>query len=358
MRLKTLFLMEDLCFGGTQKQTLALANGLDRSRFAPQILTLTGPSDLDGAAATDIPLSHLGAGRGVHPFFFLKAGAAIKKLAPDILILCTALPNIWGRLWGRALRVPVILGTCRGGGAPARQHERLLWRLASHIVCNSSALIEAMRGKGAPDRRLSLIPNGVDCARFHPAEKKEGPPLVLCVARLAPDKDLPSLLAAFEILARENSAVRLRIVGEGSGEKRLKEILGAMPEDISARVELSGASADPAPHYRDADIFALSSIREGQPNAILEAMSSALPVCATSAGGIPELVREGRGGFLSPPGSPAALAENMKKLLKDPASRREMGAFNRSRALREFSFKKMISSHEELLESLWSRIKG
>lgn len=354
--LKTLFLMEDLCFGGTQKQNIALANGLDPARFSARILTLTGPTDLDNEVETHVPISYLGQGRDVNPFFFYKVGVAIRELSPDILIPCTALPNIWGRLWGKVLKIPIVLGTCRGGGAPARQHERLLWRLSNHIVCNSKALVKVMKNKGVPGDHLSYIPNGVDCVRFRPLEHTSSFPLMLCVARLSPDKDLPTLLEAFQILAERDPGVHLRIVGEGPEETKLKRIINSMSVDVQSRIELTGACADPAPHYKEADLFVLSSIREGQPNVIMEAMSSGLPICATAVGGIPDLIGQGEGGFLSPPKDALSLAQNMRKLIEDPDSRRKMGDWNRRKVENDFSFKKMISSYEDLLESLWSQV--
>lgn len=353
--MNVLFLMEDLCYGGTQKQNLALANGLDQGRFHTEILTLTGATDLDKSVDSHIPVHHLGKGRRVDPLFFYKMGRAIGKFAPDILIPCTALPNIWGRLWGKALKIPVVLGTCRGGGAPARQHERILWRLTKHIVCNSPALVEAMKARGVPDGHLSYIPNGVDCDHFHPSDEAASGarPLILCVARLAPDKDLDTLLEAFKILASKNPAPCLRIVGEGPDERKLRARIAALPSAIGRRIEMTGASADPAADYREAALFALSSIREGQPNVVLEAMSSALPVCATAVGGIPDLIRNGEGGYLSSAGDAEALAENMGKLIYAPELRKRMGQHNRLKVKSNFSYSKMIASHEALLESLW-----
>lgn len=78
-------------------------------------------------------------------------------------------------------------------------------------------------------------------------------------------------------------------------------------------------------HYARARVFALSSVREGQPNVILEAMACGLPVCATSVGGIPRLVQDAVNGFLSPAGDAVALAENCCKLLADGALCDAMG---------------------------------
>ena len=233
--MRILFLMEDLCFGGTQRQMLELAARLDRSRFAPVMLTLTGPTDLDGLARqAGIEVHNLGRDRRLAPFFFGRVGPALRRLRPDVLVPCTALPNIWGRLWGRALGLPV-LGTVRGGGGPKRQHERFLWRLAQHIVCNSEALRDVLQGLGVPAGRLSYVPNGVDTEVFRaPAAPVSGrPPQLLCVARLAADKDHPTLLRAFaRVLERHPDAV-LRLVGRRAG--------GEPPASVGRRASGRGA---------------------------------------------------------------------------------------------------------------------
>lgn len=353
--LNVLFLLEDLCYGGTQKQNLALASGLDRDRFSPQILTLTGKTDMDAEAGRTLSLRHMGKDRKVDPLFFCRLGKRIAELKPDILVPCTALPNIWGRLWGRLMGVPIIVGTCRGGGAPVRQHERFLWRLTDAIVCNSRALVEAMLDRGVPGTHLAYIPNGVDCEHFYPAKEEERPhtPLILCVARLAKDKDHATLLEAFSRLAQKDPAARLRLVGEGPEEASLRARIASMPDGVANRIDLAGASADPAPHYREASLFAMSSIREGQPNTILEAMSSGLPVCATAVGGIPDLLGAEQGGLLSEPRNAEQLAMNMERMLADADMRNRMGIRNRRFAEESFSFSSMIKNHEDLFGNLW-----
>lgn len=353
--LKTLFLLEDLCFGGTQKQNLELAARLDRNIFEPVLLTLTGPTDLDGRAG-HIPVLHMGSGRRGAPFFFLRLGAWLEKIKPDIIVCCTALPNIWGRIWGRLSHVPVVIGSCRGGGAPARQHERFLWRLADHIVCNSHALVDAMTGMGVPEKHLTFIPNGVDTRFFQPSPEKNGGPLIVCVARLAADKDHRSLLRAFELVAAQMPEASLRLVGEGPEESGLRDFIRTnLSPMAAAKIEFAGASADPRPDYQQAAVFALASVREGLPNVILEAMSSGLPVCATNAGGIPWLVKNGKNGFLSSPGDHAALAGNLLRLLRDGQLRQSMGAAGRGRVEKEFSFAYMVAAHQNLFLNLMSQ---
>lgn len=337
-------------------QNLELALRLDRKLFAPVILTLTGPTDLDARAeAAGIPLYHLGTTRAVAPFFFARLGSQIGKLAPDILVPCTALPNIWGRIWGRLKKTPVIIGTCRGGGAPVRQHERLLSRLCDAMICNSRALVDDLVYIGVPASKLNYIANGVDTEHFCPTPKKFSgeDALIVTVARLAKDKDHKTLFKAFALVNENFPGARLRIVGEGPEEAALKKFVETeLPKAAAAQIEFTGPSADPATHYAEADIFALSSVREGQPNAILEAMSSALPVCATNVGGIPDLL-EGNG-LISQPGDAEGLANNLLTFLRAPGMATHFGRMGREKAMREHSFAAMVEAHQNLFLKLRS----
>ncbi len=362
------FLLQDLCIGGTQHQTLELAAGLDRFRFRPELWTLSGPTELDARAAErDLPVLHLGRTVFPGPAALAALWRQLGRVRPDILFLCTALPNIWGRIMGllrrtpRATgflrRTPCVVGSCRGGGAPVRQHERLLWRLARHIVCNSPALVEVMAGLGTPRSRMTFIPNGVDTGRFTPGLRPlaDREPVVLCVARLAEDKNLPCLLDAFSLVLRELPEARLHLVGEGPLEHELRARLEQPP--LRGAVRLLPAMSDVPALCREARAFALSSRQEGMPNVILEAMAAGLPVAATRVGGIPGLLLgpEENGppaGLLVPSGDSSALARALLRLLADDAAARNMGQNGRERAEKNFSFAAMIAAHEELFERL------
>ncbi|MDR1777737.1 MAG: glycosyltransferase [Desulfovibrio sp.] len=352
--LHVLFFLEDLCFGGTQRQTLELARRLDRTRFSPAFLTLTGRTDLDDEALdAGMPVARLGAGRGVPPLFFAALYPALKRARPDILVPCTALPNIWGRIWGRLCRIPVVVGTCRGGGGPRRQHERLLWRLTDSLVCNSPALLEDLQAVGVAAGHLVCIPNGVDTLRFSPTPTPPSarPPTLLCVARLAADKDHLTLFRAFELVLRRVPEARLRVVGDGPEQETLRA--WAAGRAAGSRIDFVPGTPDVRPHYDQARLFALASVREGQPNALLEAMACGLPVCATAVGGIPALL--GNRGSLSPPGDATALADNCLGLLTDAARCDALGSAGRAHVERDFSFARMVAAHEELFTRLWGK---
>ncbi|MCR5813481.1 MAG: glycosyltransferase [Desulfovibrio sp.] len=348
---KLLFCMEDLCFGGTQRQTLELVRRLDRKRFAPALLVFTGPTDLDAIPRSlNVPVTYLGRSRAVYPLFFLSMAKALKALQPDLLIPVTALPNIWARIWGRLLGIPVV-GTCRGGGGPVRQHERFLWRLTAEMICNSQALKEHLLRLGVCAERLHYIPNGVDSDFFSPKEpvpsKRE--PVLLCVARLAEDKDHLTLFRAFELVARNVPNARLRLVGDGPRQQELLAWAKAHPDLV---IDFVPGTSDVRPHYAEARLFVLSSLREGQPNVLLEAMSCGLPICATAVGGIPALVEDGHTGLLCPQQNPEALAANCLRLLSDPALGDRLGACGRQRVLAAYGFSPMVQAHEKIFSQV------
>ena len=352
---RIVFLLQDLCIGGTQRQILALAAGLERARFAPELWTLSGPTELDALAREQgLPVTHLGVtacpGLGSFAALWRKLG----QDKPELFFLCTALPNIWGRIAGRLRQLPLVLGSCRGGGAPLRQHERWLWRLTRHIVCNSTALVDVMAGLGVPRAQMSFIANGVDARRFQPGElpfsRRE--PIILCVARLVEDKDHACLLDAFAKVLGHMPEARLRLVGEGPLEAKVRARTAQAP--LAGRVEMLPATTDVAAYCRTARVFALSSRQEGMPNALLEAMASGLPAVATRVGGIPFLLRE-ENGLTVPAGDSDGLAEGLLRILRDPELAQGMGKAGRERAERDFSLNAMIAAHAELFLRLSCR---
>lgn len=349
--------MEDLCFGGTQRQMLQLAERLDRGLFEVHMLTLTGLTDLDDAAeAGAIRLHHIGSSRRVDPLFFLKLPFWLRRLRPDVIVPCTALPNIWGRIWGSAFGFlfgrPGVVGTVRGGGAPKRQYERWLWRLTDHVVCNSEALRDIMAGFGVPEGRLTYIPNGVNTDFFRPSETppSQRPPRISCLGRLCGDKDQATLIRAFELVRQDHPDALLRLVGDGPMEADVRKRAAESPARDS--IEMFPGTTDVRGHYAATRVFALSSVREGQPNVLIEAMACGLPVCATNVGGIPRLVNDGVNGYLCNPRDPAAMARILARFLDDPAAADAVGSVNRVKAVEKFSFGPMVRSHEKIFGQL------
>jgi len=346
-------LLQDLSFGGTQRQAVELARRLDPSRFQTEIWQLAAGDDLAPVARRHgIPVVRLGRQTRVGPAALARLWRQLRVREIDLLLLLTVVPNIWGRMVGRLARIPVVVGTCRGGGAHRRQGERWLWSLAHHIISNSAALKRQMiRECGVPAGRVSMIPNGVDTDYFRPAAgPAPGPPVVLSVARMVPDKDHGTLIEAFRLTAPANPGAELWLVGDGPRLEAVKtHARRVLPPD---KVRFLPPREDLRPLFQRASLLVLSSNTEALPNVVLEAMAAGLPVAATAVGGVPEMVTPARTGWLAPPEDAPALATAMNRLLGDPEQGRACGRAGRRRAVRDFSLMAMTRAYEDVLDRL------
>jgi glycosyltransferase involved in cell wall biosynthesis len=194
-----------------------------------------------------------------------------------------------------------------------------------------------------------VIHNGVDAPSALPARRPPGGRLVLgCTARLAPPKDLITLL---EALARPGcEGWELRIFGDGPDRAAIEARRDEL--NLVHRVTLLGNRSDIPAQLADCDAFALISDWEGLPYSILEAMAAGLPVLATSVGGIGDLVVPGATGELVPPRDAQAAADVLAAWASDPALLPALGASSHARARESFSRERMVSRYDALFASL------
>jgi colanic acid/amylovoran biosynthesis glycosyltransferase len=245
--------------------------------------------------------------------------------------------------------------------APADFAERAAAAAALVTVSEVNARYIAERF-GVPRERISVIPCGVDTTRFHPARpagdpspwphEAARPPLVLCVARHHPVKNLRLLLEACTVLRDHEVSFRCVMIGDGPERSELEAI--REHHGLRELVEMAGA----ADHdlvlawLQRASVAVLSSQSEGMPVSLMEAGACELPVVATRVGGIPELVEDGVTGLLTPPGDAPALARALERLLANPQLRIEMGQAARRRVEAHFS----LAMQVDRLLALWSKV--
>jgi glycosyltransferase involved in cell wall biosynthesis len=355
---RVVMLLQDLAFGGTQRQALELAGRLDRSRFAPEFWMLSSLRDFAPLAqAAGIPLVWLSPSATVGARSLLALWRALKVQRPDILVPLTAVPNIWGRVFGKIHGLPAVVATCRGGGAIKRQHERLLRGLAVHHIVNAEPLRQALVGMGRPEAKITCIANGVDTEYFTPPPDDLRPvrEVVLCPARFCEDKDHETLIRAFETTVARRPRAELWLVGDGPLRTRVRTLAARSP--VRGNIRTYPSAADPRPFFQQASVVTLSSVREGLPNVILEAMAMGLPVAATAVGGIPDVVEPERTGLLCPPRNPEALGENIATLLADEQKRIAFGKNARQRAVTDFSMETMVRRHEAVFEQVFKETR-
>jgi len=228
------------------------------------------------------------------------------------------------------------------------------------VICVSEDLQARCQACRVRADRCVLIENGIDTEQFTrelpPAEAKKRlalPPgrIVLgAVGRLSAEKGFDLLIRAAGHLVASGLDLGLIIVGEGVERSRLEALAGELR--ISDRVRLPGYSADPRPIYEAMDLFVLSSLREGLPNVLLEAMALEVPVLATRIAGVPRLIQDGANGVLVPPGSVDVLAQAIARLSADAGLRARLGRAGRTTVETRYSFARRMQKIGALYDAL------
>lgn len=172
--------------------------------------------------------------------------------------------------------------------------------------------------------------------------------VVGAASRLVPQKGLLNLIRTVAALCPEFPRLRLEIAGSGPQLAELETEVAK--QGLADRVRFTGWQQDLRAMFQDWDIFAMPSLEEGFGMAALEAMAEGLPVVATSIGGLPEIIEEGKTGYLVTPSDVTALADRLRLLLADKARRVEMGTAGRERARVYFSRDRMVAGISEIYD--------
>ncbi|MBS9374375.1 glycosyltransferase [Rhodococcus sp. B50] len=173
------------------------------------------------------------------------------------------------------------------------------------------------------------------------------------VARLSRQKAHQVLFEAVRLAAHTHPELRLLVIGGGDRECELRSLASDL--GISDRTVFTGVRRDVRTLLPGLDVSALSSVHEGAPITVIEAMAAGLPVVATGCGCLPDMVADGTDGFLVPVGDAAALAERLCRLAGDRRLARRLGANGRERAEREYRISRTARAFESLLTDLSGR---
>ncbi|HEV2347462.1 MAG TPA: GT4 family glycosyltransferase PelF [Actinocrinis sp.] len=206
---------------------------------------------------------------------------------------------------------------------------------------------------GADPAKLRTVYNGVDPERFPPAESEPDEPTLVFVGRIDPLKDLHTLLRAFALVLEELPAARLRLFGGAppGGEWYLEECLALVKQlGIERAVVFEGPSSAVSEAYAAGQVVVLSSISEGLPFTVLEAMACGRPNVGTDVGGVGEAI--GDTGLVVPPRKPSELAQACLTLLTDHDRRRALGLAARERALELFTITRAVDTFDEIYRTV------
>jgi Glycosyltransferase len=206
---------------------------------------------------------------------------------------------------------------------------------------------------GVEERRINVIYNGVDQSVFIPDKNPAGNkyPTVVAVARIDPVKDIITLIKTAALVKEKIPDVRFVVYGSVTVKKYYEECL-ALTKELSLQQNFifAGHTSDVNKVYSSGDIVALSSVSEGFPYSIIEAMMSARPVIATDVGGVNEVI--GDCGVLVPPRNPESFAKEVVNLLNNPQLRAELSEEGRERALTYFTLNRINTLYVNSYRSL------
>lgn len=375
--IKIAYVIPTLDLGGAERQLVALARGLDRSRFLPVIfcLTATGPlvADLEEAGVETRCFALRGLKVWRNPVRVAQCLLAffndLKKEKPEIVHGLLFHAYVLGTYAAKLTGVPIViasrrsLGHFKGGKPHYLLAERLANRMTDLIVANSEAVKEdVVRQERVEPAKVRVIYNGIDPYLYDiPADPAlraslgvpEEARIVGVVANLIHYKGHRFFLQACQEVKRKYPAVCFLLIGDGPLRGALEGL--ARKLGLDKDVLFLGSRQDIPQLLALMDVAVLPSLEEGFPNAILEAMAARKPVVATRVGGVPEVVIHGETGLLVPPKDPPALAEAIIELLGDPKRAEEMGKAGRDRVKKEFGLDRMIREMEGLYEELITR---
>jgi glycosyltransferase involved in cell wall biosynthesis len=319
--------------------------------------------------AEGVPVHVLGRAPGVDWRCAARLGALLRRERVDVLHSHQYTPFFYS-LMGRWLcRRPPVLFTEHGRHHPDYPRRkrmvvnRLLLERRDRVIGVGEAVRQALiHNEGIPAGRVGVVFNGIDLGPFaashdraaarHELGAGAGELLILQVARLDPLKDHLTALATFQRVLASRPDALLVLAGEGPERPRIEG--GVRQLGLADRVRLLGTRADVARLMAAADVFLLTSISEGIPLTLIEAMAAGLPVVSTDVGGVREVIPDGGTGLLAPAGDAEALARHVLHLAERPETVRELGKRGRLRARAVFDEEAMHAAYHRLYEEMAS----
>ena len=354
-----LWAFSSFALGGPQRRFLTLAAALG-PQYRHSVFAMDGNYAAAEAADETIPLTLLNAGIEKGGFISRANIGVMRGLIDDCKPDVLATTN-WGAIeWFMANRGRAALPHLHfedGFGPderPDAQNPKRVWMRRvlfrsrkAQFIAPSQVLSDVYETvwKVHP-RRVSLIPNGVDCGAFSTGHRPVDHKVMIgTVAALRAEKRIDRLIDAFA--KAKLSDAELMIVGDGPERASLE----AQAQTLNIRAHFVGAQDDVAPFLRRMDVFAMSSDTEQMPISLVEAMAAGLPVVATDVGDTMRMVCVANTPFVAPLDA-QILGNNMRDLASNPALRLELGDANAQKARAEYDLDTMVARYDAVFRNM------
>jgi glycosyltransferase involved in cell wall biosynthesis len=369
-KLKVLHVFSTIPVGGAEVLMFNIAKNIDNERFDLSVYCM-GDKGAMGRQIEDLGVNVVAFDgmKGRHSGLSVTAALFryLKKTRFDIVHTHMYHAGFYGRIAARLAGVPVVLSFVHNVYRTRKLHRmianRLLWRITDRVCAGTRAVMEdVQRYDKVPAGKIEIIPYGIDTHAF--MEKHDGnavraelglSPLdkvIGNVARLEHAKGQRFLIESLALLRNDGLDVRCILIGAGSLETELKDMAKRL--GVFDSILFLGTRHDLPRLFSAMDIFVFPSLWEGLPLALLSAMAAGLPVITTLAGGIGDVIVDGKNGLAVPFRDPLAIAAAVRRLYSDAAFSRSLAVNAQQAVENDFSAKAMTRRIEGLYEKLWS----
>lgn len=367
MRKKILQITYSLNIGGLEKLVFDLATHLNAEKYDVSVAVLSTQTGLKpDFEKAGIPVHVLPKKKGIDYTLPFRLKKLFLDNKIDIIHTHNIAPWLYAGIAKKMAGTKTLIHTEHSNIFSDKKRlmaaEKVLSSFTDVIICDSANVGSYLIHKqNIPDKKVKVILNGIDTDKFKPAKKNGSGSaagggrrefIIGTVSRLEPVKDHITLLDAMRIITADFPETKLVIAGDGSMMGALKNAVKQM--GLEKNVVFLGAVNNVPEVLAGLDLFVLTSISEGLPLCICEAMSMELPVVATDVGGVGEIIINKKTGYLAEPKNPKDIANAVLKLRRNPADMKTFGETGRKRVEALFSLKKMVKNYEEVYESTYS----
>ena len=368
---KIAFVSYGLDVGGIETLILDICKRLDKDKYSACVFTFQKDGKLQKEfERIDVPVYLERKAEGIDWMMPIKLAKRYKQLSIDIVHVHNQSTWLHGGIAAKLAGISLVYSehtTPDCTSQHTKRWEKIEWvlsKITNQITTVSNSIAKFMvDDAGISTKKIKVIYNGIETKNYDievdtKAKRRElgimeTDLVVGNVASLLPKKDPKTLLKAFKLVLEEVPSAKLLMAGDGQLKNELLQLKDELQLDGS--VKFLGNRRDIPELLKIFDVFALSSIKEGFPIAILEAMASGLPVVATDVDGNAESVIHGKTGIIVPSRNPEALAAAICKLLANKENATFIGEMGRRRVRKYFTFEKMMQGYEDIFDSIRAR---
>jgi L-malate glycosyltransferase len=365
-RTAVFFMANTLETGGSERQFVTMANALDREKFSVSLGCLKKLGEFVHEVEELHEFSPAGSLFGLQSW---RARWALARFLRQKRVEVAQSFDFYSNFMlvpaARFAGVSVVVGSHRQLGdllTPRQfQAQNAVFRLCDRVVCNSRAAAECLQEAGVRSCKLAVIPNGLPLELFAavpPVLPSE--PQVVRIGMISrmnhPGKQHDVFLRVAARLAPRFPQLRFVLAGDGPLRPALEAL--AKHLELFDRMLFLGNRRDISAVLASLDISVLPSSSESLSNVIMESMAAGVPVVAAKVGGNPELVQNGKTGFLFTPGDERQFAAVLETLVTQPELRKQLGSSARSRAQAEYAIPQVRDRYQDLYRSLLAEKRG